>query len=620
MEAHGMRRRLSAIMCTDVVGYSRLMAADEEGTLARLKAHREELIEPTIAAHQGRVVKLMGDGALVEFASVVEAVRAGVEIQRGMAARNADAPADRRIIFHIGINQGDVVIDGDDIYGDGVNVAARLQERAAPGGICISDRVYGDIRGKIDVGLDDLGDQELKNIPEPVRVYRVLTGPDTGSGALRKASARRFLRRGALAAALVVAVVGAAIWQWPWAPEPTFRASPMTAKSSIAVLPFVNLSTDPDQEYFSDGITKDIITDLSKFHDLFVIASNSVFTYKGKSVTVGEVSRELGVRYVLEGSVQKLGERVRINAQLIDGTTGQHLWAERYDEAAADLFDLQEKITRHIVRALAVRLTKIEQNRAFAKPTRDLQAYDFVLRGRALLATSERAENFKARALFRRAIELDPAYASAHAGLGWTFVISVLFGWTGSPQAAMENAHQRAQKALSLDLSNIDGHRLLARIYITRRQYDLALIETERVIAINPNDAGGYAEQGVALVWSGRPDGAILAVETALRFDPNMDPNTLWHLALAYYLKERYADAVAILEQNIGRRPDNAVFDYQLLAASYAQMVRPDEAIRAAAAVRRLNPFFEAKDFGGMFQEPADAARVVEGLRKAGLD
>ncbi|MCZ6859403.1 MAG: adenylate cyclase, partial [Alphaproteobacteria bacterium] len=540
-------------------------------------------------------------------------------IQRATAARNAELPADQRIVYRIGINQGDVIIDGDDIYGDGVNVAARLQERATPGGICISDRVYGDIRGKIDVGIDDLGDQELKNIPEPVRVYRVLTGPDAGSGALRKASTRKLLRRMALAAAVVAVVAGAAVWQQPWVSEPIFRASPMTAKSSIAVLPFANLSRDPEQEYFSDGITIDIITDLSKFHDLFVISSNSVFAYKGKAVNVAEVSRELGVRYILDGSVQRLGERVRINAQLTDGENGQQLWAERYDDAVADIFDLQEKITRNIVRTLAVRLTEIEQKRAFAKPTDDLKAYDYALRGRALLRRQGRAETFEARKLFKQAVELDPSYASAYAGIGWTFLYSVLYGWTGTPQKAMDGAHEGALNAVSLDGSNIDAHLLLTHIFITRRQFDLALVEAERVIALNPNDARGYAAQGNALVWSSRTEGAILALETALRFDPNMDPTTIWHLGLAYYLRERYPEAVAVLERNVGRRPDQ-VWDYLMLAATYAQMDRAKEATRAAEMVRRLDPFFKGGNDLFLFRDSADAARVTEGLRKAGLN
>jgi len=616
-----MQRRLSAIMSADVVGYSRLMAVDEEGTLARLKAHRVALFDPTIAQHQGRIVKLMGDGALVEFASVVEAVRAAVEIQRGMAERNADAPADQRIIFRIGINQGDVVIDGDDIYGDGVNVAARLQERAAPGGICISDRVYGDIRGKIDVGIDDLGDQELKNIPEPVRVYRVLMGPDDGAAG-RLGLRMRLGRRGfALAAAcsFVVLLSGFAVWYWAWSTAPEHISMSSSAKPSIAVLPFANLNKDPKEDYFSDGISNDINIDLSKFQNLLVIASNSVSAYKGKTVNVEEVSRELGVRYVLEGSVLKRGDRVRINAQLIDGTTGHHLWAERYDEAADNIWDIQDEITGRIVRTLAVRITEIEQQRVLAKSTDNLEAYEYTLRGQALLARQSRSENFEARDLFRRAIKLDPHYATAYAGLGWTYYETVQWGWTGSPQEAVQQARDLAQKAISLEATDVSGRRLLASIYGMRRQHDLALIESERLIAINPNDAGSFAQQGMALTWLGRPDGAILALERALRFDPDMKTDIFWHLGLAYYLKKRYGDSAAVLERNIGRKT-NEFWDYLLLAAVYAQMDRPEEAARAAEAVRRIDPRYKRLIRFGQFTNPADIERVDEGLRKAGLN
>ncbi len=619
VETKGMRRRLAAIMSADVVGYSALMAVDEEGTLARLKAHREELVEPTIAAHEGRVVKLMGDGLLVEFPSVVEAVRAAVEVQRGMAERNADTPEEQRITFRIGVNQGDVIVDGDDIYGDGVNVAARLQERATPGGICISDRVHGDIRGRIDVGIDDLGDQELKNIPQPVRVFRVLTGPDSGSRASRALGSRRVTRRLALAAsaALVGGIAGLATWTWFWSPAPADPDLAHATRPSIAVLPFSNLGKPGEDEYFSDGITNDLINDLSKFRDLLVIASNSVFTYKGKAVKVQEVGRDLGVRYVLEGSVRKSSDRVRINTQLVDTTTGRQLWAERYDEAVEDIFDLQEKIARRIVRTLAVQLSEIENRRAFAKPTSSLKAYDYVLRGRALIRRGERQENFQAREMFRRAIELDPDFASAHAGLGWTYINAMLFGWTESAGKAIDRAEKLARKSLALSESNLPGHELLARVYVTRQQYDLAIIESERVIAINPNDADGYAEQGNVLLWSGRTDGAILALETAARFDPGMNPTNHWLLAVAYYLKQRYSDAITLLERNIRRRKDNA-FDHVMLVASYAQTGRSAEAAQMVEIVRRIDPFLLARDFT-LFRNQADTEKVADGLRKAGL-
>ncbi|MEE8505119.1 MAG: adenylate/guanylate cyclase domain-containing protein [Kiloniellales bacterium] len=614
-----MQRRLTAIMIADVVGYSRLMAGDEEGTLARLKAHREELLEPAIAEHQGRIVKLMGDGLLVEFASVVEAVRASVEIQRGMAERNGEVPTDRRIVFRIGVNQGDVIIDGDDIYGDGVNVAARLQERATPGGICISDRVYGDIRGKIDVGLDDLGDQELKNIPEPVRVYRVLMGPDVGETGLRTLTRKLRQPRLKMAASVTVVLLGGlAIWYGPWSIGPDQIGLSGSVKPSIAVLPFDNLNKDPKEDYFSEGITKDFVNDLSKFQNLLVIDSGSGSGDKGETASIEDISRELGVRYVLEGSVLKRGDRVRINAKLIDSASMQNLWAERFDEATENIWDIQDEITGRIVRTLALRITEIEQQRVLAKSTDNLEAYEFTLRGRALIARQSRSANFEARKMFRRAIELDPNYATAYAGLGWTFFETVQWGWTGSPQEAVGRAHDLSQKALSLEATNVYGRRLLASIYALRRQHEMALIESERLIAINPNDAGSFAQQGMALTWLGRSEGAILALERALRFDPDMPPNIFWHLGLAYYLNERYADSATVLQRNIGRKAD-PFWDYLLLAAVYGQMDRTEEAARAAEAVRRIDPRYKRVMRFEQFESPADVSRVEEGLRKAGL-
>ncbi len=614
-----MQRRLVAVMSADVVGYSALMAVDEEGTLARLNAHREELIEPTIVDHGGRVVKLMGDGILAEFTSVIQAVRAGVYIQRELALRNKDRPDEHQIVFRIGINQGDVIIDSDDIYGDDVNVAARLQERATPGGICISERVFSNIRGKIDVGIDDLGDQELKNIPEPVRVYRVLLGPGAGNVKPLAFAKKLSLRRPVLAASFAFVLLGGlALWNWLGPSVPDQVGLGGAVKSSIAVLPFANTSEDSKDDYFSAGITNDIIIDLSKFQNLMVIASNSTSGYIGKAVEVKDVSRELGVRYVLMGSVMKRDGRVRINTRLIDGETGQNLWTERYDESADNIWDIQDKITGHIVSTLAVRITKIEQQRVLAQPTKNFDAYEYTLRGQALLARQSRSENFEARKLFRRAIELDPNYATAYSGLGWTYFETVQWGWTGSPQQAVQQAYDLSQKALSLQATDISGRRLLASIYGLRRQHNLALIESERLIAINPNDAGGFAQQGMALTWLGRPDGAILALERSLLFDPDMKTDLVWHLGLAYYLKERYADSVAVLERNIGRKTD-PFWDYLLLAAVYGQMGRMEDAARVAKVVRQIDPLYNRLLRFGQFENVSDTERVNEGLRKAGL-
>jgi adenylate cyclase len=616
-----VERRLAAILAADVVGYSRLIGADETGTLARLKTLRREFIDPTIAEHRGRIVKLMGDGALVEFASVVDAVECAVTIQRGMAGRNEDVSEHQRIEFRIGINLGDVVVEGDDIYGDGVNVAARLEGLAHPGGICLARSARDQVRDKLDLILDDLGEVEVKNIARPVRAFRVLTDPDSGSATPSTVRIKVPVRQIALIAGaiLLMGLGGVAVWQWSWAPATVSQSSPLSASSSIAVLPFANLSDDPDQEYFSDGVTEDIITDLSKFHDLLVVASNSTFAYKDKPASVDQIGRDLGVRYVLEGSVQRSERRVRINVQLIDATSGRHLWAERYDESIDDIFDLQDRITEYIVQSLAVRLTDIELDRVEAKPTSNLEAYDYVLKGRALASNLTRADNFEAREMFRRALDLDPSYAPAYAGLGFTHFHAVLYGWAVSPNQDLELAFKLAQASLDLDKSDVAAHRLLGRIYLLRKQYDLAAVELERAIALNPNNASSYEDQGLVLVWSSRPEGATLAFETALRLDPNMGAEGLFHLGLAYYLLGRYEGAILHLERSIGRNPD-FVLTYVALAAAYGQKGNRADGSRAAAAIRRLDPFFSVDDFGGLFRDPADAARVTAGLRMAGLN
>jgi TolB-like protein/class 3 adenylate cyclase len=385
----GVERRLTTILAADVVGYSRLMAADEAGTLTSLKALRRELIEPKTAEHHGRVVKLMGDGTLMEFGSVVDAVTFAVDVQRAMAQRNADVPEDQRITYRIGINIGDIIVEGEDIYGDGVNVAARLEGLADPGGICVSRTVFDHVQGKVDLGFDDLGEQEVKNIPKPVQVFKVLLDspaaePATVAAPVAKRSLSWPLVAGGLA--LLIVVVGLALWQQPWSPreEPASvenMAFPLPDKPSIAVLPFANMSGDPEQEYFADGMAEDLITDLSQISGLFVISRNSAFIYKGKTVKVRQVAEELGVRYVLEGSVRRVGDEVRINAQLIDATTGGHLWAERYDGTLDDIFDLQDRVTEQIVAALAVSLTGEELAEQARHGTENAQAHDAYLQG-----------------------------------------------------------------------------------------------------------------------------------------------------------------------------------------------------------------------------------------------
>jgi TolB-like protein/class 3 adenylate cyclase/Flp pilus assembly protein TadD len=623
-----MERRLAAILAADVVGYSRLMGEDEAGTLAALKAHREALIDPKIVEHQGRIVKTTGDGMLVEFPSVVEAVQCAVEIQNGMGERNAASPENRRMLLRIGINIGDVIIEGDDIYGDGVNVAARLESLAEPGGICVRRVVRNQVRDKLPVVFQDMGEIEVKNIARPLHAFRVVLEAKVLKRpvlpAEKQPTARKWLIVAVAAVALVALAVEAVRLFRPWTADvgpavvERTEALPRSDKPVIAVLPFTNLSDDLKQEYFSDGITTDIITDLSNFSELHVIASNSVFTYKGRAVKVQEVRRDLGAGYVLEGSVQRAGSRIRVNAQLIDAASGQHLWAERYDEDIKSLFDLQDEITRQIVGTLAVKLTRLEQERAFSKPTSNLRAYDYVLRGREYLQRATRKDTRGARRLLQRAIELDPDYALAYVALGWTHMHDYWFGWSEFPDRTLQQAYDLARKALSLDETVAAAHGLLGAVYLNQLEYERATDELDRAIELSPNDVQSHADRGRVMVWSGRPDKAVEALETVQKYDPNMGPTNAMNLGLAYYLQGRYDDAIGTLEHSLVKNPDY-VFGHNVLAAAYAQAGRSEDAARTAQTVRRLQPFFEVESYGTMLRDSSHRERIAAGLRRAGL-
>ena len=460
MAEHGVERRLAAILCADIVGYSRLMGADEVGTLARMRTLRADLIDPGIGAHNGRIVKTTGDGLLVEFASVVDAVECAVDIQRSMAAHNSGIPEEQRIVFRMGVNLGDVIVEDGDIFGDGVNVAARLEGLAPPGGICVERTVRNQVRDRMPIKFEDLGEQEVKNIARPVRVFRVVLDEAAASEIPRPAAipAAPWKRKAVAAGvAVLVAAAGIVLWQLPWQPAggPDAADGPALAlpdKPSIAVLPFNNMSGDPEQEYFADGMSEDLITDLSKISGLFVIARNSSFVYKGKSVDVKQVGRALGVRYVLEGSVRRAGNRVRINAQLIDATTGRHLWADRYDGSLADVFALQDEVTRKIIAELKVHLTPTEQARQARKGTVDVDAHDAFLRGWAHYLRSTPDDYAKAVPYLEEAIRRDPNYGRAHAALASLYRAARFHGWQGrlgvTPDDALERAMDHIEKAM----------------------------------------------------------------------------------------------------------------------------------------------------------------------------
>jgi adenylate cyclase len=587
MAAEQFERKLAAILAADVVGYSRLMGEDEAGTHARLKALRTQLIEPRIAEHRGRIVKLTGDGALVEFASVVDAVQCAVAVQQAIELHNEELEPAQRLEFRVGINLGDVIIDGDDIYGDGVNVAARLEGLAPPGGVCISDIVHQMVRGRLDLAFEDMGEQQVKNIAQPVRVWRC-------------ASDDRAAQRPASGAA-----------------ETTVSAVP--ERPSIAVLPFDNFSQDPDQDYFSDGLTEDLITDLSQLSGLFVTARHAVFQYKGRTAPPRQVAKDLGVRYVLEGSVRRGAHRIRINAQLIDATTGFHLWAQRYDRDFADIFDLQDEITHTIVTALKVHLTPRERANIERRYTENLEAYDLFLQAREGFWRRTREGAAQARTTLERAIALDPKFAAAYALLAEICRSEWWYGWRDD-ENALDRALELARRGVALDDSLPFAHMFLGWIHLWRKEHEQAIAEAKRCLALDPNNAEGHVRLGHILDHAGRPAEGIPFIEKAMRLDPHYPSLYLFWLGHAFHSLERYEEAIVAYQRTISRSPD---FFYvrHFLAAVYAQLGRMEEARAEVAEALRMDPGFSGLRVAQRLplKDPAALARLVDGLRKAGL-
>jgi len=583
-----MARRLAAILAADVVGYSRLMGRNEVGTLERLKSLRKDLVQPKISVHNGRIVKLTGDGLLAEFPSVVEAVQCAVDIQEEMLGGDADLPDEQRIKLRIGVNLGDIIVEGSDIYGDGVNVAARLETLADPGGICVSGTVFDHVRGKLDLDFSDLGEQRVKNMDRPVHVYRI----NLAKNKISKTRSQSM-------------------------------AISLPDKPSIAVLPFTNMSGDPDQEYFADGMVEDIITALSHMRWLFVIARNSSFIYKDRAVDVKQVGRELGVRYVLEGSVRKAGNRVRISGQLIDATTGAHLWANRFDGALEDVFDLQDQVAESVVGAIAPRLQQAEIERAKRKPTESLDAYDYFLRGMADVHTWEREAHEQALSYFYKAIELDPNFAAAYGMAARCYSWRKLCGWATEPEKEMAEAVKLAQKAAQIGQ---DDALALCTAGITLA-YIAHLVEDgdaliEKALTLNPNLAWAWLFSGWAKVWLGETEVAVERELRAMRLSPH-DPQTFnmqTAIAAAHFFAGRYDEALSWT--NISKRAQmNAPLQPLVTAASAALSGNDAEAQVAMAHIRRMVPSLRLanlKDFMPT-RRPEDFARWSDGLRKAGL-
>ena len=630
MTAQEVKRKLTAILSADVKGYSCLMGEDEEATVRTLNVYKEVMTN-LIQQHRGRVVDASGDNVLAEFGSVVDAVRCAVEIQKELKARNAELPENRRMEFRIGVNLGDVIEDGEQILGDGVNIAARLESLSDAGGICISGTAFDHVRNKLDLGYEYLGEQTVKNIALPVRVYKVLIEPEAAGKVIGEKKAKpRQLQMATMGLVIgVIAVVAVfVIWKFyiPSAPQPEVAskdkmAFPLPDKPSIAVLPFTNMSGDPKQEYFSDGLTEQIITSLSKFQRLFVIARNSTFVYKGKPVKVQKVAEDLGVRYVLEGSVQKSRDRVRITAQLIDAMTGRHIWTENYDRELKDIFALQDEITIKIMTAMRVELTEGEQARHWIKwETDNLKAFDKNYQGIGFMRRGTKQDNDTARQLFEEAIAFDPKFVYPYMNLGLTHFWDARFGWSGSPAKSLQRAFELAQKALAMEESIDVAHSLLASIYLVMRQHDKAIAEGERAVALNPNGAFAYMVLAAIVGCAGKWEESVLYAKQSMRLNPFPEFGDYWILGRAYFMTGQFDEAIVALRKALQMNP-NFLPAHIFLAAYYSSLGRDAEATASAKEVLRINPKFTIESYAKTlpYKDKADIDREVDALRKAGL-
>jgi len=586
-----VERRLAAILAGDIAGYSRLMGVDEEGTLHNLKVHRKELVDPKITEHRGRIVKTTGDGILVEFVSVVDAVRCAVDIQRGMAERNTDVPLDKRIQFRIGINVGDIIIDGGDIFGDGVNVAARLETLADPGGIMVSSVVHDQVRDKLSFGFEDMGEQIVKNISRPVNVHRVHLAEVSPEKAKSTSGQQKTISTG-------------------------------SERPSIAVLPFSNMSGDPEQEYFADGITEDIITGLSKLRWFFVIARNSSFTYKGKAVDVKRAARELGVRYILEGSVRKGGNRVRITAQLIDAATGNHIWADRYDGELSDVFALQDEITKRVVTAIEPKLLEAEALRSQSRSAEDLDAWEMVIHANSLFWRMTEAEGAAAIDMLERAIKRYPNYAPAHSMLAFMLLVSSHLQVTPAMGHELKRAPELGARAAELDDSDPWAHLALGYVAFMQRRMTESVAEFQRALQLNPNFAAAHGYLGWALAFDGQSDNAMIHLQEAVRMSPHDPQNAIFNVgvAISHYMAGRYDDAIAACRTAFQTRAGMAR-GTRIYIASLAQAGRLEEALAALARIKETHPDLSiAWIEQNVPYTPAAMAKFLEGMRKAGLN
>ena len=668
MTSQEVKRKLAAILSADVKGYSRLMGEDEKGTVRTLNAYKEVMTN-LIQQHRGRVVDAPGDNVLAEFGSVVDAVECAVEIQKELKTRNADLPKNRKMEFRIGVNLGDVIEDGEQILGDGVNIAARLESLSEAGGICISGTAFDQVRNKLGLGYDYLGEQTVKNIALPVRVYKVLMEPEAVGKVIgeKKAKPKHWqMATMGLVIGVIVVVVAVVIWKLytPSAPQPEITlkekvvasppekvptvvppstevaskekvtppppkfekaskekmAFPLPDKPSIAVLPFVNMSDDPKQDYLGDGLSEDIITALSKVGNLFVIARESSFSYKGKPVKVKQVAEELAVRYVLEGSVRQAGGKLRITAQLIDAIQGHHLWAERFDRELKDIFAVQDQITKEVITALEVYLTMGEEARLHSRGTESLEAYLKVTEGRICQYRNNKEENAKTQVLIQQALNLDPNYAAAYLALSRSILLDLWLGASKSPRESLMKAIELAKKAIELDNSLADAQGVLGRLYTMTGEHEKGIAEAQKAVELDPNSAAANFALGFTLNWAGRHQEAIPYFEKAIRLNPLGPPNFWHHMSIAYYETGQYEKAIAALKSTLRREPKD-VLAYVGLTVAYMYAGREEEGRAAAAEVLRLDPDFSAERFTATtpFKDPAKRKRYLDAFHKAGL-
>ncbi|MDZ7696286.1 MAG: tetratricopeptide repeat protein [Deltaproteobacteria bacterium] len=631
MNREAFKRKLTAVFSADVTGYSRLMNADESSTVLTITRYRD-VMATLVKQHRGRVVDSPGDNVLAEFVSVVDAVQCAVAVQKEIQARNADLAEDRRMVFRIGINLGDVIEEGKRIYGDGVNIAARLESMADPGGICISRTAFDQIESKLPLGYEYLGEKPVKNIPRPVGAYRVLMEPKIAVSKEAKMARAMLTRRRkiilATALCLFSLMLAVGIWKHYSTSPPLENTAPgeegrppLSDKPALAVLPFVDMSEDSEQAYFSDGITEDIITALSAIPKLSVVARNSTFAYKGKPTNIQQVGRELGARYILEGSVQREGDRVRITAQLIDAGTGHHMWVERYDREFKDIFALQDEIVLKIMRSLQLTLSEGQRHSIKGNAPKSLDAYLKFLKGRSYFQRPSPDNNAKARQLFEEAIALDPTYSGAYRTLARTHLRDVWYGWSRAPRESLARAMTSAEKSLILDSSDAGAHARLSQIYLFKGEHEKAVSEAERALALSPNSVEGYGALGMSLYYDGRYEEAVRLLEKAIGLEPVPATWLLHNLGNGYLMAGQYADAIAAYGKALDRNP-KSLWALVGLAAAYGMTGREKEARGASAALLKAKPLFSLDYLESMlpYKNQADKERFVGALREAGLD